>query len=504
MPWLLMLLVVLTGCNNSTPLPDIDITTGNTGTESEEIRTPDDLARKRIAVLTGTVHDAFLASKYPEAVILRFDRPPDMITALKTRKVDAVMLALESAKVILKNNHDLTLLSKDMLDLPLGIGFSKSNPHLRKQFNRFLAASKSDGTYDSVYHRWFNRDPETAQTPSFTESPGDRTLTVGVAVNDLPYVAMIRGEYTGFDIEMIRRFAHLEGYRPEFLVMEFSSLVTALAAGKVEMIADGIAITEERLRQIDFSDPYVDFKTAVIIRNPHSDAHQARKQGFWERLSRSFYQNILYEKRYLHILSGLWVTISLSVLSAILGTLIGAGICMMNMSNQRALQIPARWYISLLRGTPVLVLLMVIYYVVFASVNINPLVVSVIAFGMNFGAYVSEIFRSGISAIDRGQKEAAIAAGFTRSQSFRFIVLPQAIRHILPVYKGEFISMIRMTSVVGYIAVEDLTRASDIIRSRTFDAFFPLIMVAILYLLLAWIMSWLLDRAIWIDFTASF
>ncbi len=494
MIWLLMFLVVQTGCNK-TPAPLSDNPSGNTGAESEEIRTPEDLARKRIAVLTGTVHDAFLAAKYPEAVLLRFDRPPDMITALKTRKVDAVMLALESAKVILKNNHDLALLSKDMLDLPLGIGFSKNNPRLRKQFNHFLATSRSDGTYDSVYHKWFTGDPETARTPSFPEPPGDRTLTVGVAVNDLPYVALIRGEYSGFDIEIIRRFAHHAGYRPEFLVMEFSSLVTALAAGKVEMIADGIAITEERLRQIDFSDPYVDFKTAVIIRNIHFHDHQTRHQGFLERLSHSFYQNILYEKRYLHILSGLWVTICLSVLSAMLGTLIGAGICMMNMSNYRALQIPARWYISLLRGTPVLVLLMVIYYVVFASMNINPLLVSVIAFGMNFGAYVSEIFRSGISAIDKGQKEAAIAAGFTRFRSFRFIILPQAIRHILPVYKGEFISMIRMTSVVGYIAVEDLTRASDIIRSRTFDAFFPLIMVAILYLVLAWIMSWLLDSA---------
>jgi len=140
------------------------------------------------------------------------------------------------------------------------------------------------------------------------------------------------------------------------------------------------------------------------------------------------------------------------------------------------------------RGIPVVVLLMLIFYVVFASLNISPLLVAVLAFGMNFAAYVSEMFRSGIESIDRGQSEAGIAMGFTRAQTFRFIVLPQMIQRILPVYKGEFISMVKMTSIVGYIAVQDLTKASDIIRSRTFDPFFPLIMVAVLYFVIAWVL----------------
>jgi polar amino acid transport system substrate-binding protein len=116
-------------------------------------------------------------------------------------------------------------------------------------------------------------------------------------------------------------------------------------------------------------------------------------------------------------------------------------------------------------------------------------IVAVIAFGLNFGAYVSEMFRTAIEGLDKGQKEAAIAGGFTKIQTFRFIILPQAMVRILPVYKGEFISLIKMTSIVGYIAVQDLTKASDIIRSRTFDAFFPLIMVAVLYLLIAWLLT---------------
>jgi len=148
--------------------------------------------------------------------------------------------------------------------------------------------------------------------------------------------------------------------------------------------------------------------------------------------------------------------------------------------------LPAKVYISILRGIPVLVLLMLTFYVIFASVNISPVLVAVLAFGMNFAAYVSEMFRAGIETVDKGQSEAGIAMGFTRTQTFGFIVLPQMIQRILPVYKGEFISLVKMTSIVGYIAVQDLTKASDIIRSRTFDAFFPLIMVTVLYFVIAW------------------
>ena len=163
------------------------------------------------------------------------------------------------------------------------------------------------------------------------------------------------------------------------------------------------------------------------------------------------------------------------------------------MSTRKILSVTARFYISILRGTPVLVLLMIINYVVFSSVNINPAVVAVFAFGLNFGAYVSEMFRTSIESIDHGQKEAGIAGGFTKIQTFIHIILPQAARRALPVYKGEFISLVKMTSIVGYIAVQDLTKASDIIRSRTFDAFFPLLMAALLYLTIAWLLTWGLD-----------
>jgi polar amino acid transport system substrate-binding protein len=133
------------------------------------------------------------------------------------------------------------------------------------------------------------------------------------------------------------------------------------------------------------------------------------------------------------------------------------------------------------------------FYVVFAGTSIDAVMVSIITFGMNFAAYVSEMFRSSIKSIDKGQTEAGIALGFTPARTFFHIVMPQAFKHVLPVYKGELISLVKMTSIVGYIAVQDLTKVSDIIRSRTFDALFPLVMVALLYFFLSWIFATILD-----------
>ena len=132
---------------------------------------------------------------------------------------------------------------------------------------------------------------------------------------------------------------------------------------------------------------------------------------------------------------------------------------------------------------------MVLFYIVFARTGLDGVWVAIIGFGMNFGAYVAEIMRTGILAVDKGQMEAALALGYTRSRAFFKIVFPQAARHFLPVFQGEFISMVKMTSVVGYIAILDLTKASDIIRSRTYEAFFPLIMTAVIYLIIVWVLT---------------
>jgi polar amino acid transport system substrate-binding protein len=258
-----------------------------------------------------------------------------------------------------------------------------------------------------------------------------------------------------------------------------------------------MSITEERSKNIAFSDPY--FETRIVVAtvdNTVSLAEQTSDEGFFEGVKNSFVSNIILENRYMIIIEGLKTTVTISFFSILLGTLLGALICWMKMSRKKWLSGFADIYISVMRGTPVLVLLMLMFYVFLAKVNINGVYVAVITFALNFAAYVSEMFRTAIQSVDRGQTEAGIALGFSPVQTFVNIIMPQAVQKVLPVYKGEVISLIKTTSIVGYIAVEDLTKVSDIIRSRTFDAFFPLLMVAIMYFILSWIFGKALDLLI--------
>ncbi len=476
-----------------------DVMDGVGNDTADTMSSLDDIWNKRVGVYSGTVHDAFVEDNFPDAKIFRYDSTTDMVLALQSNKVDVVFFDYYSANVIMRKNDDLAILSDDALTLPLGIGFNKNKPDLRQRFNIFLEEAQNDGTFAEIYERWFENDPEEADMPVIEIPRTEEKVVLGVAVADLPYVAYMNGRYVGFDIELIQRFAERENINLEIISMDFSALVPAIASGKVDMIADGIAITEERSKQVDFSDKYLDFKTAVLARKKNisgfitEEESNIQKKTFISSIRESFYNNIIQENRYILIADGLKTTVIISILSCLLGTLLGSLICFMRMSPNKALNLLARFYISVLRGIPVLVLLMLIFYVVFASVNINPLLVAVIAFGMNFAAYVSEMFRSAIQSIDKGQYEAGIAGGFTTFQTFVYIIFPQAIEQVIPVYKGEFISMVKMTSVVGYIAVQDLTKASDIIRSRTFDAFFPLLMVAVLYFVISWLLTLSLD-----------
>jgi|APCry1669188910_1035180.scaffolds.fasta_scaffold00153_2 polar amino acid transport system substrate-binding protein len=457
-----------------------------------------DISDKRIGVLLGSIHDAYATKNYPKAQILEYQNLSDMLFALNSGKTDVAFMDQTALRDIFSKNPGLGALDESVFNVSIAAGFNKENDVLRQKFNTFLEEIRTNGVYKDMHNRWMDQGLTTMpEIPHPAKISG--VLKPGI-VSDLglPISVIKDGQLIGFDIELGKRFAAYLGMDYEPVDLPFGSLLASVSTNKVDLITSSLMITDERKKQIDFSDPYNESGVSVIAPKKNLAAYagemlSADNRTFIQKVKDSFYANIILEKRYLHIINGLEITIIISILSAILGTLIGALICWMRMSKNRTLSGTAGVYITILRGMPVLVLLMMIYYVIFASVNINPVVVAVIAFGMNFGAYVSEMFRTSIQGIDKGQKEAAIAGGFRNFQAFRFIIIPQALRSILPVYKGEFISMVKMTSVVGYIAVQDLTKASDIIRSRTFDAFFPLFMVAILYFIIAYLLARGLD-----------
>lgn len=300
------------------------------------------------------------------------------------------------------------------------------------------------------------------------------------------------GELTGFDVEFARRLALFLNADLKIKNMTFEGLLAATTSGKLDLLVANLNGTDAIKEVMLISDPYIDSEIAVLISSKRIGISSDMGGSFLTRLKASFIKNFIIEDRWKMIVDGLGVTLLISALSAIFGIILGFGVCMMRRSRYRFLVIPAKVFIRFLQGTPVLVLLMLLYYVVFGSIDINAIIIAVIGFSLNFAAYVSEMMRSGIEAVDKGQVEAANAIGFNRSQTFIKIVFPQAARHFLPVLKGEFISMVKMTSVVGYISIRDLTKMSDIIRSRTYEAFFPLITTALIYFAVAYLFVLLL------------
>ena len=203
-----------------------------------------------------------------------------------------------------------------------------------------------------------------------------------------------------------------------------------------------------------------------------------------------FNKSIIVDERYKFILEGLKNTLIISLISVIIGVLIGMVIAIINSYNKETKKIKiiskiTKLYVSIIRGTPVLLQLMILYYVVFRNVrDINLIMVASLSFGINSGAYVSEIIRAGIESIDKGQMEASRSLGLSYLQSMKLVIMPQAIKNILPAIGNEFVTLIKETSVAGYIGIRDLTKASDIIASRTYDYFFPLIIAALIYLII--------------------
>ena len=196
------------------------------------------------------------------------------------------------------------------------------------------------------------------------------------------------------------------------------------------------------------------------------------------------------------ILDGLQVTLIITFCATVLGTILGGLVCWMRMSHRAWLREAAKVYIELMHGTPVLVLLMLMYYVIMAPMDATGIVVAIVTFAICTSAAISEMLRTTIQGIDRGQTEAGLALGYSRRQTFFRIVLPQVIKAVLPVYQGEVVALLKETSIVGFIAVTDMTHASDLIRSRTFDAFFPIILTAIIYFLIAWLIGLLLTSLV--------
>lgn len=223
----------------------------------------------------------------------------------------------------------------------------------------------------------------------------------------------------------------------------------------------------------------------------------------------SFYKTFIYEERYLYFLEGLKFTLIIAFFSIILGLFLGilTSVIRDYHKETKKLFIISKIcdvYVYVIRGTPTLLQLMILYYVIFKTSTISPIIVGILTFGINSGAYVSEIFRAGFDGIDKGQREACKTLGFNYIKTIRYVIFPQALAKIFPALGNEMITLVKETSIAGYVGIVELIKAADIISSRTYDYFFPLIVSAIVYLLLTFFLSKImkvwerkLNHAVW-------
>lgn len=415
-----------------------------------------------------------------------------MVLALKSAKTDAVLINNAIATLAVNRDPGIAMFPQTLQDGTFGIAFAKDSPE-RDAWQKACDAIPEE-TKQAAWEKWTGSD-ESAKVLPEQDWPGSNG-TVQAAVCDtlepMSYAGE-GGELKGFDLEMILLMARELDVHVEFVGMEFSAILPYVQSGKALMGAGSIIVTEERRQAVDFIE-YRPASFMLMVRAVQTPSGEAKTGGFFSSVADSFERTFLRESRWKLFLSGVGTTLLITVLSVLLGTALGFLVFMLCRNGNPVANTVTRFCVWLIQGMPVVVLLMILFYIIFGQVAISGTIVSVIGFTLIFGAAVYSMIRSGVGAVDGGQKEAAYALGYTDRKAFFRIVLPQALPHFLPAYKGEITALIKATAVVGYVAVQDLTKIGDIVRSRTYEAFFPLIAVAVIYFALAAILTLIVNR----------
>ncbi len=448
-----------------------------------------DLSGCVIGAVSGTSYEIELTQR-KDVKVVRFPTPTDCIVALKNGRIDAFVYDEPAINNDVRKKNGIKLAFKTSKSYPCGLAFRKEDYALVVKFNQFLSELKTSGELQEIQNKWFNAyhyDSVSMTTDNAPIATDGELLRVGTSQTIAPISFSVGKDWRGFDVEIAKRFGRYLGRPVEISLYDFAALAPALQSNAIDIVIGGVFITEEREQLLTFGDSHFSCYGGFFVVDENSQIND----GFREGLKRSFNNNLLVENRWEFLARGLWVTIRITLFSIFFGTLLGVGLYLMRKSRYHWLNSIANGYAIVLRGIPMVVLLMILFYVIFTG--FNSLVVSIIAFSMTFACFVSSMMNTSIQAVGNGQNEAGIALGFTRWQTFRYIIGPQALKKALPHFKSEAVSLIKNTSIVGYIAIQDLTRASDMIRSRTFEAFFPLLLITLIYFVLAWLMSKLLD-----------
>lgn len=455
-------------------------------------KTLSELDGKTIGVAEGTITDRIVEERFPNATIKQFNSMSDVVEALKSGKIDAFFDDEPILLNTIAENPDLTYIEEDLFVTDYGCIFPKNEKgaKLRDEFNEWLSDFKISGELAKLRYRWTKGPEEERVVPDYSKVPGTKgSLVLATTGTGAPFNYYVGTEPVGIDIDLLARFCIDRDYKLEISTMSFAAIIPYIQSGRGDVGASAISITEERAQSVYFSESYYEAGARPLIKRTDAIAG-----NFFDTIANNFQKTFIKENRWRLFAEGLLNTMILTVLSIILGTALGYGVFMACRNGNKALNKVFAICTWIIQGMPMVVLLMVLYYIIFASVAIDGLYVAVLGFTLTFGAAVFGMLRTGVSAIDRGQYEAAYALGYSNRKTFYKVIFPQALPFILPSYKSEIVGLIKATAIVGYIAVPDLTKMADIVRSRTYEAFFALISLSIIYFLIEGLIAFLVSR----------
>ena len=461
-----------------------------------------DLKGLKAAVKDGSIQDTILQSLVEDPQLFYFKTLADECIALQQGKVDYAFVIREQYSAIAEAYEDLSLVPQ--LSSPCGeIGciFAKTadGDRLREEVNLYLSEIRESGELKALQDYWFT--PGAKRTVEIPAKGENGVLTAATGAVSPPFVYLVEESVNGFEAELLANFCRARGYGLRFEIMDLGGILPAVSSGKCDLAVNCITNTAERAEQVNFSETTSTPEYTILMRSGMAAQFGAEEasgagsgKGFFEKLTESFRKTFLVENRWKLILRGCGTTLLITLLSACLGIFLGLPVYRLRESENSFFRKLASVFNAIMGGTPMVVLLMIFYYVIFGRITIPAAAVAVIAFGLNLSSSMSEIYAACIDAIDPGQMEAALALGYSRRRAFRRFIFPQALLRALPLIKGQIIALLKGTAIVGFISVQDLTKMGDLIRSRTYEAFFPLIAVAILYFILGRLIRAAADR----------
>ena len=442
--------------------------------------------RAELGAVTGSLYGGYCRELFPNAHISEFNNFADVLMALRQGKVDGTMLDRPNFNAVKRTDSKLSAVNVPQYSVEIGFGFQKTEEGyaLQAQMNTFLDKLRADGRLDSMLDKWYGETEPSVSVPLEELKENSKTLRVSIDTTRKPFVYMYEGKPVGFEIEALYLFCKEYGYNVEIEDVSFASGLAGLAGEKYDLVCGGLYMTPERKESVNFSEPYM---VADVVMATYEKSGVG---NFFASIGESFEKTFIRESRWKLIVKGILTTLLISVCAVLGGTVLGFLLYLAARSKNRALssvtRVFTKIYSKLITGTPTLVVLMLLFYVVFGRSDLGGTVVAIIGFILTFGSFVYGQLALTVEAVDKGQTEAAYALGYSRNRTFFRIVLPQAMKMFLPVYSAEIVGLIKATSVVGYIAVNDLTKMGDIIRGNTYEAFFPLIAVAVIYFMITW------------------